>query len=222
MTGVLDPLAQASVDWLDEIAIGFERKWGVDRLAKLVDPVLGIRFRAQAEKLNEALRCGRSDAVNAQASAMVRAWIALDAAATKAGATPFSPLVWETTLPTTGEVIAIVRDEAEALAIAKDRSGAVWTLSEVAIAIEAFGDKVRAVKAAFPGAQVTEVRPQSLNIGATPRVQHTAANKRTNWPRRFAGGRWPSVAGATTRSPLFDTPSAKPPVDWERGDEIPF
>jgi len=222
MTGILDPLAQASVEWLDEIVIGFERKWGIDRLAKLVDPALAVRFRAQADKLNEALSSARPDAVKAQAAAMVRAWCALDAAATAASATPFSPLVWETTLPSSGEIVAIVRDEDETLAIAKDRRGAVWTLAEVAIAIEAFGEQVRATKAAFPGALVKAVRPRSLNIDATPRPHQVGPSKQTTRTPRLAGGRWPSVAGATSRAPPFNTPSTKSPVDWERGDEIPF
>ena len=71
---------------------------------------------------------------------MIRAWNALDAEATKAGAPPLAPTVWETVLPQSGEVVAIVRDSEEALAVAKDRKGAVWTLAEVAVAIEAFGE----------------------------------------------------------------------------------
>jgi hypothetical protein len=98
----------------------------------------------------------------------------------------------------------------------------VWTLAEVALAIEAFGDQVRKVKAAFRGAEVTAVRQRPLNIGTTTPAQNAGANKRATRIRRFAGGRWPSVAGEMSRSPLFDTPPAKTPVDWERGDEIPF
>jgi hypothetical protein len=218
MTGVLDPFAQAAVDWLDEIAIGFERKWGVGRLPKLVDPALAIRFQTQAGKLNEALSSGRSDAINAQASAMVRAWMALDAAATAAGATQLSPLVWEVTLPSTGEVVAIVRDKDEALATSRARRGAVWALAEVALAIEAFGDQVRKVKAKFPGAEITAVRHRSLNIGGSSRARDT---RRVNRNQRPPGGPWPSFAGEMTRS-LVANPSSKPPVDWEHGDEIPF
>src|SRR4029077_2353521 len=101
MTGALGPLAQAAVDWLDEVAIGFERKWGIGRLPKLVDPSLAVRFHGQGDKLHAGLQSGRSEPIHAQGTAMVRAWTALDAAATAAGATVFAPLAWETTLPST-------------------------------------------------------------------------------------------------------------------------
>ena len=119
-----DRFARAAVDRLDEIAHAMERKWGVDRLPKLVDPALASRFRAQGEKLNDALRSERPDAIAAQAAAMERAWAALDATAIAAGAEPLTPTVWETVLPSTGEVIAIVRTADEASAVARDRNGA--------------------------------------------------------------------------------------------------
>jgi len=214
--------AQAAIDCLDEIAITMERKWGIDRLPRLVDPALAVRFRAQADKLNEALASGRPDAIKAQAEAMARAWSALDKAANASGAEPLAAHVWETMLPTTGEVIAIVRTQEEASAIARERKGAVWTLEEVARAIEAFGEQVRAVKRAFPGEEVTGVRPSKLNIGATG--QKPAADSFSE-PARRGGGRrrqktnlWPSgfeIGGSSL-------PARAKHYDWEKGDDIPF
>ena len=107
-------LATASLDRLDAVASAMERKWGIDRLPKLVDAPLAVRFRSQAERLDEAIRSGVSAAVSAQAEAMLRAWHAVDAAALAAGWKPLSPTIWETVLPETGEVVAIVRDADEA------------------------------------------------------------------------------------------------------------
>src|SRR5690606_27231214 len=128
-----DRFAQAAVDRLDEIAHAMERKWGIDRLPKLVDPALAARFAAQAEKLNAALRSERPDAMAAQAAAMERAWKALDAAAIAAGHEPLAPMVWETVIPSTGEIVAIVRTSEEASTIARERNGSVYTLAEVAV-----------------------------------------------------------------------------------------
>jgi hypothetical protein len=213
-----DRFAQAAVDRLDQTAHAMERKWGVDRLSKLVDPTLAARFRAQAEKLNEALRSERSDAIATQAAAMERAWKALDAAATGAGIRPLAVTVWETVLPSTGEIIAIVQTKEEALAIAKDRGGAVWSLDEVAVAIDAFGEQVREVKATFPGAAVTAVRPASLPIGSPPAPRETKPSG--SMPARARRRRSASAAGF--HAPLDTSPSSAPPIDWERGDEIPF
>ncbi len=209
-----DRFAQAAVDRLDEIAHAMERKWGIDRLSRLVDPALAARFHAQADKLNEALRSERADAIVAQGAAMERAWNALDAAALTAGAEPIAATVWETVIPSTGEIIAIVRTAEEASAVARERNGAVYTLAEVAVAIDAFGDQVRAVKARFPGASVKAVRPSSLAIGS--RETKAASNASSRGPKR----RSPRVTGFF--APLPETASSKPPIDWERGDEIPF
>jgi hypothetical protein len=209
-----DRFAQVAVDRLDEIARAMERRWGIDRLPKLVEPALAARFAAQAEKLNEALRSQRADAIATQAAAMERAWKALDAAALAAGMEPLSPTVWETVIPSTGEIVAIVQTAEEASAVARERNGAVYTLAEIAVAIDAFGDQVRAVKTAFPGASVTAVRPSSLPIGSRE-TKAAGVGPGRNRRRRTSG-----VTGFF--APLPDTASSKPPIDWERGDEIPF
>lgn len=220
-----EALAQASLDRLDAVAVAMERRWGVDRLPKLAPAELAVRFRSQAERLDEAIRSHRHEAVAVQAEAMLRAWSALDAAATKAGWKPLAATVWEAVLPTMGEVIAIVRDADEAGLIAKDRGGAVWTLDEVAIAIEAFGDGVRAAKRAFPGAEVTAVRPASLSIGSSPAV--AAADRETkpalSQPTRNRRRR--SAGFSAVHAPLLRSRPASsnlPPIDWDRGDDIPF
>ena len=223
-------LSKASLDRLDAVASAMERKWGIDRLPKLVDAPLAVRFRSQAERLDEAIRIGVSAAISAQAEGMLRAWNALDAAAITGGWKPLAPTIWEAVLPETGEVVAIVRDADDAFALAKERKGAVWTLAEVAIAIEAFGDTVRATKEAFPGAEVTAVRPAGtsakLAIGSAAPV---VATERETKPARkppARNRRNRSVGFAGLYAPLLDsrpeTPSTKPPIDWERGDDIPF
>lgn len=221
-----DALAQACLDRLDAVAVAMERKWGVDRLPKLVPAELAARFRSQGERLDEAIRSNRHEAVAVQAEAMLRAWSALDAAATNAGWQPLSPNVWEAVLPSTGEVIAIVRDADESGLIAKDRGGAVWTLDEVAIAIEAFGEGVRATKRAFPGAEVTAVRPSSLSIGSAPPVVPADRNPNPTGPQPARNRRGRSAAFSAVHAPLFEprpaTPSSLPPIDWSRGDDIPF
>jgi hypothetical protein len=71
--------------------------------------------------------------------------------------------VWKCVLPSTGEVVSIVRTVVEAHHVA----------DEVAVLIDAVGDCVLDLKHKFPGTTVTGIR-------------------------------------------------RKAPVDWERGDEIPF
>jgi hypothetical protein len=231
MTAALNPvpaddLAKASLDRLDAVASAMERKWGIDRLPKLVEAQLAVRFRSQAERLDAAIRLNVSAAIVVQAEAMLRAWNALETAALKSGWKPLAPAIWESVLPGTGEIITIVRDADDAFAIAKDGRGTIWTLAEVALAIEAFGDSVRVTKQVFPGAEVTAVRPAGttakLSIGSAPPV---TATERESKPVRKVPGRnrrSRSAGFAGFFAPLPELPSTKPPIDWQHGDDIPF
>jgi hypothetical protein len=147
---------KAILDGVDEIARQMERKWGVGRLRLMVSDVLRIKFDAQQAKLDAAIATDQETYIRAQAEGMRRAWLALDRAATDAGAEPLAPEVWECVLPATGEVVSIVRTEAEAHHVARESQ--VWTLAEVAVLIERLGDEVRQVKRTFPGSAVVEVR----------------------------------------------------------------
>ena len=174
VTEALAPSAyriQAMVEGLDELAHAMERKWGVGRLRLLVSDFLRAKFDEQKDRLDAALRSGEEHFVSAQVEGMRRAWQALDRAAHDVGAQPLAPEVWECVLPSTGEIISLVRSEEEAHHVA--REGRVFTVAEVAILIEALGDGVLSIKQKFPGAAVAGIR-------------------------------------------------RKAPVDWARGDEIPF
>ena len=64
---------------------------------------------------------------------MVKAWLALDAAATAAGKAPLSPLVWEVPLGSDLGLAAIVPSDDHAAAVrAEGRQVTVYTLEEIA------------------------------------------------------------------------------------------
>ena len=87
---------------------------------------------------------------------MVRAWLALDAAATAAGQTKLSPQVWEIALAD-GSVAAIVASNDHVAAVrAEGRQLAIYTLDEIARFLSAYPDVAKA-KATFPGSEVTRV-----------------------------------------------------------------
>jgi len=162
---------RSMVDGLDQVALAMERKWGVGRLRLLVSDFLRAKFDEQKDRLDAALQSGEERFVSPQVEGMRRAWTALDRAAHEAGASPLAPQVWESVLPSTGEIISLVRSPEEAHHVA--REGRVFTVAEIAILIEALGDGVLDIKQKFPGATVTGLR-------------------------------------------------RKAPVDWARGDDIPF
>jgi hypothetical protein len=147
---------QAMVEGLDQVALAMERKWGVGRLRLIVSDFLRAKFDEQKDRLDAAIQTGDERFITAQVEGMKRAWSALDRAAHDAGEKPLAPDVWECVLPSTGEVVSIVRTEAEAHHVARESE--VWTLAEIAVLIERLGDEVRQVKRTFPGSAVVEVR----------------------------------------------------------------
>lgn len=154
---------RAVVDGLDEVAVAMERKWGVDRLRRLVNNDLRERFDRQARKFNEALFAGKVSEVEKHGVAMRKGWEMLDRAATEEGKPPLDPQVWEAVAPD-GKVIAVVRDHVDARAVAPDgRFVEVWTVEEIArLIVQEPWSIVGKVKESFPGATVVDFRQKEL------------------------------------------------------------
>ena len=150
----------------DRVAREVEGRWGVDRARLLVNEELRTKFDRQRYLLNRAIYHGTLEDVRTEARRMASAWRAVDRAATEAGAQPVSPDVWEVALD--GKVYSLVRTADEAHALAADgRAREVWTLDEVARALQAFAS-ASAIKLAFPGAQVVSVRAPSDPLRGVP------------------------------------------------------
>ena len=149
---------RAYMDEADYTACQMETKWGADRLRLLVTPELREKFDRQRYLFNQAIWHGDLEAVRREAQRMVRAWLALDQAATAAGKAGLSPVVWEVAMDD-GTVIAIIQGEANIVDVAtqrEERRMVVYTLDEIARFLAAYPDVARA-KAKFTGAEVTKV-----------------------------------------------------------------
>jgi hypothetical protein len=148
---------RAYIDGADETACQLEAKWGVDRLRLLVGPELREKFDRQRLLLNKAIWHGDLEEVRREAGRMVKAWLALDAAATAAGKQPLAKEVWEIALED-GTAVAIVPDNARAALVnAEGRQLAVYTLEEIARFLSVYSDVAKA-KYVFPGATVTAIK----------------------------------------------------------------
>jgi hypothetical protein len=149
---------RAAIDEADAVASEMEAKWGCGRLRLLVPCELREKFDRQRYLLNQAIWHGKDvEAVRREAGRMVKAWRALDKAATEAGKGPLDSQVLEVTLDD-GTVAAIVPSNAHIASVrAEGRKMAVYTLEDVARLLS--HDKaIFTAKLAFPGATVTSVR----------------------------------------------------------------
>ncbi len=146
---------QSAIIGLDEVARAAEATWGVGRLVRLVSDTTRLRFKRACELLDAAIGANDAADVQRQAAMMRRAWAAMDTEARAAGAATLDPVVWEALLPD-GRVLAIVRTQAEAHAVARDnRAMVVWTMDEAARVLGTFSF-IDVVKAEFPGARVAK------------------------------------------------------------------
>lgn len=155
---------------VDQAAKTAEDAWGAGRLPLLVSDELRAKFMRQGARFERVyaeawstamLSRAQLDAVISAAGGMQRAWQALDKAARDAGHEPKSPDVWEAVLAD-GTVACIVRTNADASKVLRDgRALNVWTLEEVARAIDHLPEVVCATKIAFPGAQLMPERERA-------------------------------------------------------------
>jgi hypothetical protein len=154
---------KSALDGLDYVAHQAELRWGIGRLRLLVADDLRAKFDRQAEMLDLFLWSDTATCpeIIGKIAAMRRAWAALDAVATAAGAAPRPPEYLECPLPA-GGVASILADDADAAIVrdqAEGRHVAVYTVSEIGRMIAMAAD-VLTVKAVFPGAEVTAIRPR--------------------------------------------------------------
>ena len=158
----------AALATVDEVAHAMERKWGVGRLERLVEPDLAAKFVSAQEKLNKAIGTNDVAEVVKRAEIMRRGWVALDAAAEAAGASSLPEGTWTTEFK--GQHYTIVLEGIDALSVASrapDPSKVV-TLHELLVAWTSFSglDMLTQAKLQFPGAEMTEIldtRGASLN-----------------------------------------------------------
>ena len=148
---------RAYLDEADQTSADMEAKWGADRLRLLVTPELREKFDRQRYLLNQAIWHGELEAVRRESMRLVKAWLALDAAAVAAGKQKLDALVWEIGLED-GSVAAIVPNYDHAKhVVAEGRLLRVFTLEEIGRLLSAYPEIAKA-KAVFPGATITAVK----------------------------------------------------------------
>ena len=142
----------------DRAARHAEATWGIDKLPELVSPETAAKYGSALAKLNAALEANNPDEVAARAAVCIRGIAAMDAEARAAGHAPMPDDFWM--YEQNGDRIIIARTMTDWPLIEKMHPGVpIFSLREVANALEAYGQTVIAVKQHFPGAQVTRTTP---------------------------------------------------------------
>jgi hypothetical protein len=141
----------------DRASREMDKAWGVDRLVELVSPDIAKRWGQAMADLNDAIISNDPPMVRARVDICLRGMKAMNAAAEAAGMPKADPMIWEYEYD--GQVFGIIEDGRQWPAAYDKRPGLkIHTMREVAVALHALGQAVADVKAAFPGAEVSEVR----------------------------------------------------------------
>lgn len=155
VSGQAEASVAAVLEVLDQAAVEMERKWGVGKLQRLVEPEMAARFAASRERLNHAIESKDLDAIIERANNHTRGWYAMDKMATEKGHSPTPQGVWSASAD--GIAYTVVYDESDLPKVAQTDAKAV-TLKELLLAYQSVSGDVAPVKAAFPGAKIKHIR----------------------------------------------------------------
>ena len=142
---------------LDDVVSDLERRWGFERLPRLVSAELRERFVAAQDMHRQATMAGEDLAE--MDSMMIRAWRALEAEAVARGQAelPGSVVCWQAEEPERGTICLCLDDEHAQALLARAKAEGVnietWTLAEVG-RVMAASSSLWGVKQAFPMATV--------------------------------------------------------------------
>ena len=144
----------------DRAALDMERLWGVDRLPELVTPALAAKYGAAIAFLNDCINRGDATEAAAAAANCIKGLAAMDAEARSLGHKPAPAEVWLYELD--GHRFGIIRETGDWTTLQDSHPGlTLYSLREVALALQSYKSalpKIEAIKAAFPGAEITAVR----------------------------------------------------------------
>jgi hypothetical protein len=154
MTHYPDPMTFAIAP-IDQAFRASEAKWGVDRLPALVSSATLANYRKGWTAYRTAIDDNDHAAVTAIQPKMIHALAVMDREATANGHAPLAVDAWETPLAD-GHVLAIVRTNPEAHALATSAAGramTVYSLAEIARIIDHY-HMATAIKREFTGATI--------------------------------------------------------------------
>lgn len=138
-----------------------DRKWGIDVLPSLVTPQMAEKYGGAVAYLNSALKENDPEKVANAAANCVKGIQAMEVMAINSGHAPKSTEVWEFEID--GMKFGIMQDGNKWPQAKADHPGLqLFTPREIAIALRDLQGsvyrEVAAIKDAFPGAEIVEVR----------------------------------------------------------------
>ena len=139
-----------------------DRKWGIDRLPECASPETAAKYGAALDALNVAIKADDLPQIAAHVANCIKGIDKMEAEAVAAGKQPMPASAIETEY--NGRIVAIVNDARDLQFYNRRPDAITYTAREIAIALEwlAKADGIAAAKAAFPNAEMTNIRAKPL------------------------------------------------------------
>ena len=164
-----DKVIQRIMEQLDQVAVGYETKWGVGILQKYCAPALLDKWMRQCDKFKEAVWAKDVEMVRTLASGFKRAYDALECDIEKTGAFTIREVSFMASMAHGKEVLVCASDD-DARVLAGKRKGEggvdIWTIKQVASVLASKYDLIRNVEESL-STQVTgkELDPFDFDLG---------------------------------------------------------
>jgi hypothetical protein len=123
------------LDLLDQVAIKYESKWGAGNLEHFIAPELATKWKAQREKLSQAIEGKNVLLVAELVQGSIRGYAALEQNAISMGHKHSTPDVMHATHPESGQQYIIAANNLDARQAAQ-QGARVYTLHEVVRILE--------------------------------------------------------------------------------------
>ena len=151
---------------MDRVATIMDLKWGIDRLPELVSPDMAAKYGRAMAHMNECIRLGDPANCAAAAQNCIKGLNAMDADAEQNGMDQATGTLFEFELDPSdgGEAFhfGVMEDGVQwQTAKAKRPDLMLFTKREIAMALQAYvrSPMVAATKDAFPGSEITKIKP---------------------------------------------------------------
>ena len=151
------------INRLDDIAVDFESVWGIGNLEKFCNAGTAEKFKAQNDKLANAIRSQDLRSVQELVKGFERAYSVMEKEARENGHKPITPEYMEIKID--GDfILRIAKTATQARACVQD-GVYVYSLKEVARIIKSDYTLVNVVKENFPASQVEEITNFDFEAG---------------------------------------------------------
>lgn len=160
-----DKEIQKIITQLDEVAVEYEKKWGIGVLQKECSPQMREKWDTQGDKFRDAMQKKNVDLIRDLASGYKRAYKALEGDCLNQGKKPKETNYYEHVINDKHIVVCQTHDDVRIM-VARMPDAEVWSMAQVASIIDKDHNLVKNIEKSLASADKTkESDPFDFSVG---------------------------------------------------------